>query len=201
MLHSHLDNSGHRTGVTEQNGAATRTVGYSYDNLYRLTSETIAGDANGNTTSSGGQGITYDFENRGVFSVDNMVNICYTPSVKVTNHRPAPPVQSPRQLDNPCRTVLPVTYSKQKIRLFPVRQFGSRVVAAALSERSEPTVSPGGRFLIDSPPIRNRANFFAHNETRISNRQSIRRELNATTAANTPMRAGKFDSVENGPRT
>jgi YD repeat-containing protein len=33
-----LDAAGHRTGVTELSG---RTVSYSYDNLYRLTSETI----------------------------------------------------------------------------------------------------------------------------------------------------------------
>ena len=36
-----LDAAGHRTGVSELSG---RTVGYTYDNLYRLTSETIAGD-------------------------------------------------------------------------------------------------------------------------------------------------------------
>jgi YD repeat-containing protein len=38
-----LDAAGHRTSVTELSG---RTVNYSYDNLYRLTSETIVGDAN-----------------------------------------------------------------------------------------------------------------------------------------------------------
>jgi RHS repeat-associated protein len=37
-----LDASGHRTSVTEASG---RVVNYGYDNLYRLTSETIAGDA------------------------------------------------------------------------------------------------------------------------------------------------------------
>jgi len=101
-----LGPAGNRTGVTELSG---RTVSYGYDNLYRLTSETIAGgaaqngtisytydpvgnrqsltstvpaipsgllnydandrlapdvyDANGNTTSSGGIGNSYDFEN------------------------------------------------------------------------------------------------------------------------------------------
>jgi YD repeat-containing protein len=35
-----VDNAGHRTSVTELSG---RTVNYGYDNLYRLTSETIAG--------------------------------------------------------------------------------------------------------------------------------------------------------------
>jgi len=102
-----LGPAGNRTGVTELSG---RTVSYGYDNLYRLTSETIAGgaaqngtisytydpvgnrtqltstvaaipssgllnydandrlapdvyDSNGNTTSSGGIGNTYDFEN------------------------------------------------------------------------------------------------------------------------------------------
>jgi len=39
-----LDASGHRTSVTELSG---RTVNYSYDNLYRLTNETIASDPNG----------------------------------------------------------------------------------------------------------------------------------------------------------
>ena len=38
-----LDASGHRTGVTELSG---RVVSYGYDNLYRLTSETIASDPN-----------------------------------------------------------------------------------------------------------------------------------------------------------
>ncbi len=38
-----LDASGHRTGVTELSG---RNVAYGYDNLYRLTSETIASDPN-----------------------------------------------------------------------------------------------------------------------------------------------------------
>jgi RHS repeat-associated protein len=39
-----LDAAGHRTGVTELSG---RTVSYGYDNLYRLTNETIASDLNG----------------------------------------------------------------------------------------------------------------------------------------------------------
>ena len=39
-----LDAAGHRTGVTELSG---RAVGYGYDNLYRLTSETIASDPSG----------------------------------------------------------------------------------------------------------------------------------------------------------
>ena len=38
-----LDAAGHRTGVTELSG---RTVSYGYDSIYRLTSETIAGDPN-----------------------------------------------------------------------------------------------------------------------------------------------------------
>jgi YD repeat-containing protein len=38
-----LDPAGHRTGVTELSG---RTVNYAYDNLYRLTSESIANDPN-----------------------------------------------------------------------------------------------------------------------------------------------------------
>ena len=38
-----LDAAGHRTQVTELSG---RTVNYGYDNLYRLTSETIASDPN-----------------------------------------------------------------------------------------------------------------------------------------------------------
>ena len=38
--HYTLSVTGHRTGVTEGNG---RTIQYTYDNLYRLTSETIAG--------------------------------------------------------------------------------------------------------------------------------------------------------------
>lgn len=36
-----LDFAGHRTGVTELSG---RRVSYGYDSIYRLTSETIAGD-------------------------------------------------------------------------------------------------------------------------------------------------------------
>lgn len=36
-----LDAAGHRTSETELSG---RTVNYSYDNLYRLTNETIAGE-------------------------------------------------------------------------------------------------------------------------------------------------------------
>ncbi len=56
-----LDNAGNRTGVTETqllpNGTVnTRTVAYTYDNLYRLLSETISGD------SQGGNGtITYTY--------------------------------------------------------------------------------------------------------------------------------------------
>jgi YD repeat-containing protein len=38
-----LDAAGHRTQVTELSG---RTVNYGYDSIYRLTSETIAGDPN-----------------------------------------------------------------------------------------------------------------------------------------------------------
>src|SRR5438045_9588633 len=38
-----LDVAGHRTQVTELSG---RTVNYGYDSIYRLTSETIAGDPN-----------------------------------------------------------------------------------------------------------------------------------------------------------
>jgi YD repeat-containing protein len=43
-----LDNGGHRTSVTEKSG---RTVNYSYDNLYRLTNETVASDPNGMNSS------------------------------------------------------------------------------------------------------------------------------------------------------
>ena len=39
-----LGAAGNRTGVTELNG---RTVSYTYDNLYRLTSESIANDPHG----------------------------------------------------------------------------------------------------------------------------------------------------------
>jgi RHS repeat-associated protein len=39
-----LDNAGHRTSVTEQSG---RKVNYAYDNIYRLTSETISSDPGG----------------------------------------------------------------------------------------------------------------------------------------------------------
>lgn len=49
-----LDAAGHRTGVTELSG---RTVGYSYDNPYRLTSETIASDPN---AINGAVNYTYD---------------------------------------------------------------------------------------------------------------------------------------------
>ncbi|MGA8367820.1 MAG: hypothetical protein WB716_10940, partial [Candidatus Acidiferrales bacterium] len=49
-----LDNAGHRLSVAEQSG---RTVNYAYDNIYRLTSETVAGDPNGN---SGTIGYSYD---------------------------------------------------------------------------------------------------------------------------------------------
>ena len=49
-----LDAAGHRTGVTELSG---RTVGYTYDNLYRLTSETIASDPN---AINGAVSYTYD---------------------------------------------------------------------------------------------------------------------------------------------
>jgi RHS repeat-associated protein len=38
-----VENAGHRTSVTELSG---RTVNYGYDSIYRLTSETIAGDPN-----------------------------------------------------------------------------------------------------------------------------------------------------------
>ena len=57
-----LGNAGNRTGVTETqllpNGTVnTRTVAYQYDNLYRLTDETISGD------SQGGNGtITYTYD-------------------------------------------------------------------------------------------------------------------------------------------
>ncbi len=49
-----LDAAGHRTGVTELSG---RTVGYSYDNLYRLTNETIASDP---SNVNGAVTYTYD---------------------------------------------------------------------------------------------------------------------------------------------
>jgi YD repeat-containing protein len=49
-----LDSAGHRTSVTERTG---RTVNYSYDNIYRLTSETVAGDPN---SLNGTIGYTYD---------------------------------------------------------------------------------------------------------------------------------------------
>jgi YD repeat-containing protein len=49
-----LDNAGHRTSVTEQSG---RTVTHAYDNIYRLTSETIASDPN---SLNGAVGYTYD---------------------------------------------------------------------------------------------------------------------------------------------
>jgi YD repeat-containing protein len=49
-----LDNAGHRTSVTEQSG---RKVNYAYDNIYRLTTETIASDPGGN---NGSIGYTYD---------------------------------------------------------------------------------------------------------------------------------------------
>jgi len=49
-----LDASGHRTSVTELSG---RTANYSYDNLYRLTSESIAADPAGN---NGAVNYTYD---------------------------------------------------------------------------------------------------------------------------------------------
>ena len=49
-----LGASGNRTGVTELNG---RMVSYGYDNLYRLTSETIANDASG---LNGAVGYAYD---------------------------------------------------------------------------------------------------------------------------------------------
>ena len=56
-----LDNAGNRTGVTETqllpNGTTdTRTVAYGYDNLYRLTSETISDDGQG-----GNGTITYTY--------------------------------------------------------------------------------------------------------------------------------------------
>lgn len=47
-----LDPSGHRLSVTELSG---RTVNYGPDNLYRLTSETIANDAAGNNGTIGYQ--------------------------------------------------------------------------------------------------------------------------------------------------
>ena len=49
-----LDNAGHRTSVMEKSG---RAVNYSYDSIYRLTSETIASDPGGN---SGAINYTYD---------------------------------------------------------------------------------------------------------------------------------------------
>jgi RHS repeat-associated protein len=49
-----LDASGHRTAVTELSG---RTVNYGYDNLYRLTSETIGSDPN---AVNGSVTYTYD---------------------------------------------------------------------------------------------------------------------------------------------
>jgi len=49
-----LDAAGHRTNVTEQSG---RTVSYSYDNLYRLTNETVAADPSG---INGAVNYTYD---------------------------------------------------------------------------------------------------------------------------------------------
>lgn len=49
-----LDNAGHRTSVAELSG---RTVNYSYDNIYRLTSEAVASDPAGN---NGTVGYTYD---------------------------------------------------------------------------------------------------------------------------------------------
>lgn len=57
-----MDNAGNRTGVTETqllpNGTVnTRTVAYTYDNLYRLLSETISGD------SQGGNGtVSYSYD-------------------------------------------------------------------------------------------------------------------------------------------
>src|SRR5712672_4246565 len=49
-----VDAAGHRTSVSEQSG---RTVNYGYDNLYRLTSETIASDSSG---MNGNVSYTYD---------------------------------------------------------------------------------------------------------------------------------------------
>ena len=49
-----LDNAGHRTSVAELSG---RAVQYAYDNIYRLTSETIASDPAGN---NGAVNYTYD---------------------------------------------------------------------------------------------------------------------------------------------
>jgi YD repeat-containing protein len=49
-----LDAAGHRTGVKELSG---RTVTYGYDNLYRLTSETIASDP---SAMNGAVSYTYD---------------------------------------------------------------------------------------------------------------------------------------------
>ena len=49
-----LDAAGHRLSVSELSG---RTVNYAYDNLYRLTGETIAGDPNG---INGGVNYIYD---------------------------------------------------------------------------------------------------------------------------------------------
>jgi len=49
-----VDAAGHRTSVAEQSG---RTVNYGYDNLYRLTSETIASDSSG---MNGNVSYTYD---------------------------------------------------------------------------------------------------------------------------------------------
>lgn len=49
-----LDAAGHRKSVTELSG---RTVNYGYDNIYHLTSETIASDPN---AINGVVGYTYD---------------------------------------------------------------------------------------------------------------------------------------------
>jgi len=55
-----VDAAGHRTSVAELNG---RTVNYGYDNLYRLTSETIAHDPAG---INGAVSYTYDPVSTGV---------------------------------------------------------------------------------------------------------------------------------------
>src|SRR5262249_51458904 len=106
------------------------------------------------------------------FSVDKLVNTCYTPSVKIAKPHPIASGQALRQLDNPFQTIFLVSHSKQKtgpIPAIPARQF-SRTPAALLSVA---VPQPSNQFLIDSVPIRIGPKSFAMNTNLISNRQSI----------------------------
>jgi RHS repeat-associated protein len=80
-----LDKVGNRTAVTEAQNGQGRTIGYTYDDLYRLTGEAIVDATNGNRTSA----YVYDkVGNRQTKTVNGVTTVyTYDPNDRLLNEK------------------------------------------------------------------------------------------------------------------